>query len=71
MMHLGSRYPHSYLRATKWVQAEAINRLEGTLKWKREFGFYDKMTPEHIEPEVRTLLLLLLRSPLTFTQLSF
>jgi hypothetical protein len=58
MMQHSLRGPHSYLRATKWVQAEAINRLEGTLKWKREFGFYDKMTPEHIEPEVSTLLLL-------------
>jgi hypothetical protein len=31
----------------------AIKRLEDTLKWRREFGIYDKITPEYIEPEVR------------------
>src|SRR6266852_8035220 len=42
-----------YLRATKWNSADvAIERLEGTLKWRREFGVYD-LTAEHVEPEVR------------------
>ncbi|KAL7666125.1 CRAL-TRIO domain-containing protein [[Candida] zeylanoides] len=27
-----------YLRATKWEQPEAINRIELTLAWRREFG---------------------------------
>lgn len=44
---------YRYLRATKWISADvAIERLEGTLKWRREFGIYD-LTAEHIEPEVR------------------
>jgi len=41
-----------YLRATKWNSAKvAIERLEGTLKWRREFGVYD-LTAEQVEPEV-------------------
>ncbi|KAK6204927.1 Pdr16 phosphatidylinositol transfer protein [Scheffersomyces amazonensis] len=34
-----------YLRATKWNQSDAIDRIELTLAWRREFGidkFYDK-----------------------------
>jgi hypothetical protein len=31
-----------YLRATKWNANEAIEGLEGTLKWRREFGIYEK-----------------------------
>lgn len=27
-----------YLRATKWVQKEAIARIEGSIAWRREFG---------------------------------
>ena len=27
-----------YLRATKWVVADAIDRIELTLAWRREFG---------------------------------
>jgi hypothetical protein len=43
-----------YLRANKWKSTEdAIHRLEETLKWRREFGLYDLITPEHVEPEVR------------------
>ncbi|THH27619.1 hypothetical protein EUX98_g6573 [Antrodiella citrinella] len=41
-----------YLRAVKWHSADAaIKRLEATLKWRREFGWYDKITAEHVEPE--------------------
>ncbi|KAG1729620.1 CRAL-TRIO domain-containing protein [Suillus paluster] len=43
-----------YLRATKWDANEAIKRLEDTLKWRRDFGIYDKITPEHVEPEGTT-----------------
>lgn len=41
-----------YLRATKWDQKAAVTRLEETLKWRREFGFYDEMTSEYVSPEV-------------------
>jgi hypothetical protein len=44
-----------YLRAAKWIEATAITRLEDTLKWRREFGLYDKVTPEHVENEVGVL----------------
>ena len=38
----------------KWKSAEeAIRRLEETLKWRREYGLYDLITAEHVEPEVR------------------
>lgn len=41
------------MRATKWKSADdAIHRLEETLKWRREFGIYDLITAEHVEPEV-------------------
>lgn len=45
-----------YLRATKWKADQAIERLEATLKWRKEFGIdmeNGKVTPEHVEPEVR------------------
>ena len=45
-----------YLRATKWKVDQAIQRLEATLKWRKEFGIdmdEGKVTPEHVEPEVR------------------
>ena len=46
-------HPSRYLRATKWNQQQAIERLEATLKWRREYGFYDNtMTADHVEPEV-------------------
>ena len=42
-----------FLRAVKWASAQAaIKRLEGTLKWRREFGVYDLITASHVEPEV-------------------
>ncbi|KAG0695606.1 CRAL TRIO domain-containing protein [Suillus ampliporus] len=43
-----------YLRATKWDAKEAIKRLEDTLKWRRDFGVYSKITPELVEPEATT-----------------
>ncbi|KAI0300962.1 CRAL-TRIO domain-containing protein [Russula brevipes] len=37
-----------------WTSAKAaIERLEVTLKWRREFGIYD-LTPEEVEPEAVT-----------------
>ena len=42
-----------YLRATKWTGSEpAIERLEATLKWRREYGLYDVVTHDLVEPEV-------------------
>ncbi|KAI0077866.1 CRAL/TRIO domain-containing protein [Panus rudis PR-1116 ss-1] len=44
-----------YLRATKWAGADvAIKRIEGTLRWRREFGLYDHVNAEHVEPEAVT-----------------
>ncbi|KAH8117999.1 CRAL/TRIO domain-containing protein [Phellopilus nigrolimitatus] len=44
-----------YLRASKWDASNAKQRLEDTLKWRREYGFYDgTLSPEHVEPEAVT-----------------
>ncbi|KAG8876275.1 hypothetical protein FRB98_007383 [Tulasnella sp. 332] len=43
-----------YLRAAKWDEKSAMIRLEATLKWRREFGFYDQMTNEYVEPQALT-----------------
>ncbi|KAL0065106.1 Phosphatidylinositol transfer protein (PITP) [Marasmius tenuissimus] len=43
-----------YLRATKWKLAEAIKRLEATLKWRREYGVYTEVTASQVEPEAVT-----------------
>ncbi|KZT07736.1 CRAL/TRIO domain-containing protein [Laetiporus sulphureus 93-53] len=44
-----------YLRATKWSSTKAaIKRLEETLVWRREYGVYDLITAEHVEPEAVT-----------------
>ncbi|KAH7341712.1 CRAL-TRIO domain-containing protein [Rhizoctonia solani] len=43
-----------YLRASKWVLATTITRLDDTLKWRREYGLYDLITAEHVEPESLT-----------------
>jgi hypothetical protein len=37
----------SYSRATKWTWQKSIERLEQTLKWRREFGIYDLVTADH------------------------
>ncbi|GLB40416.1 putative CRAL TRIO domain-containing protein [Lyophyllum shimeji] len=44
-----------YLRATKWKSGTAaIQRLESTLKWRREYGLYDAVSASHVEPEAVT-----------------
>ncbi|KAJ7475911.1 CRAL/TRIO domain-containing protein [Mycena latifolia] len=43
-----------YLRASKWKVDTAIHRLEETLKWRREYGIYDTVTADHVEPEAVT-----------------
>ncbi|KAF9468031.1 CRAL-TRIO domain-containing protein [Collybia nuda] len=44
-----------YLRAVKWKSSNAaIERLEATLKWRREYGLYDLVTASHVEPEAVT-----------------
>lgn len=42
-----------YLRATKWNVSEAINRLQATLTWRREYGV-EKLTPDYISVENET-----------------
>lgn len=42
-----------YLRATKWNVSEAVERLQRTLTWRREYGF-EKLTPDHISIENET-----------------
>ena len=34
--------------------SESIKRLEGTLKWRRDFGLYTLVTADHVEPEAVT-----------------
>ncbi|KAG5636163.1 hypothetical protein H0H81_008944, partial [Sphagnurus paluster] len=45
-----------YLRAVKWkCAAAAIQRLEATLKWRREYGIYEEpVSSSHVEPEAVT-----------------
>ncbi|RDX57013.1 CRAL/TRIO domain-containing protein [Lentinus brumalis] len=44
-----------FIRAVKWASAQAaIKRLEGTLKWRREYGLYDLITASYVEPEAVT-----------------
>ncbi|KAJ7227257.1 CRAL-TRIO domain-containing protein [Mycena pura] len=43
-----------YLRASKWKVDDAVRRCEATLAWRREYGIYDKVTAEHVEPEAVT-----------------
>lgn len=50
-----------YLRATKWVSKDAIDRITGTLAWRREFGINHQsdeskniVTSQLIEPESLT-----------------
>ncbi len=42
-----------YLRASKWKTHVAIQRLESTLKWRREYGIYDTLTSDLVSVEVR------------------
>lgn len=42
-----------YLRATKWVVADATKRLLSTLTWRREYGV-EGLTGEHISEENET-----------------
>ena len=41
-----------FLRGSRWKPHETIKRLENTLKWRREFGFYTHLTPGRVEKEV-------------------
>ncbi|KLO17413.1 CRAL/TRIO domain-containing protein, partial [Schizopora paradoxa] len=51
-MWLSDECIQRYLRASKWVLHTAIERLEDTLKWRREYGFYDGTLSEGlVEPE--------------------
>ncbi|EKM78889.1 hypothetical protein AGABI1DRAFT_107340 [Agaricus bisporus var. burnettii JB137-S8] len=43
-----------YLRASKWKSEMAIERLENTLNWRREFGIYDLITNDYISIEGET-----------------
>ncbi|KAI5296269.1 hypothetical protein KEM52_004747 [Ascosphaera acerosa] len=43
-----------YLRATKWSVADALQRLEKTLVWRRQYGVDTKLTPEYISVELET-----------------
>jgi hypothetical protein len=42
-----------YLRASKWNVAQAEQRLQATLTWRREYGV-EKLTPDHISIENET-----------------
>ena len=42
-----------YLRATKWIVADALKRLQNTLSWRREYGA-DTFTADYISPENET-----------------
>ncbi|EJD49126.1 CRAL/TRIO domain-containing protein [Auricularia subglabra TFB-10046 SS5] len=44
-----------YLRASKWAERTAITRLEATLRWRRDYGFYDgQMAPDQVSIENET-----------------
>ncbi|KAM6490528.1 CRAL-TRIO domain containing protein [Amanita muscaria] len=40
-----------FLRASEWDSLKTIQRLERTLKWRRDFGIYDLISAKHVEPE--------------------
>lgn len=42
-----------YLRATKWDAPEAVDRIQRTLTWRREYGF-DKLTADYVSVENET-----------------
>jgi hypothetical protein len=42
-----------YLRATKWVVQDAIDRIEGTISWRREFGIqYQDVHNNTVNPDL-------------------
>lgn len=43
-----------FLRGSRWKPHETIKRLENTLKWRREFGFYTHLTPGRVEKEAQS-----------------
>lgn len=43
-----------YLRADKWNVQAAQTRLKNTMVWRREYGIYDKHTPDYIGIENAT-----------------
>lgn len=45
---------YRYLRASKWIVPTCIQRLEQTLKWRRDYGLYDTVNATHVEPEAVT-----------------
>lgn len=49
-------FSYRYLRGTGWKPLETIQRLESTLKWRREFGLYTHLTADRVEREVRPFL---------------
>lgn len=57
-----------YLRASKWNLQSSIKRLEETLQWRREYGLYELITPEHVEPEVSRSKLSYLKRPTIVVQ---
>ena len=42
-----------YLRATSWNVQNAMNRVQGTLVWRREYGL-ERLTPDYISIENET-----------------
>lgn len=42
-----------FLRGSRWKPLETIQRLETTLKWRREFGLYTHLTPDRVEKEAK------------------
>ncbi|KAF7312385.1 CRAL/TRIO domain-containing protein [Mycena indigotica] len=43
-----------YLRASKWKVDVAKARLDATLAWRRQYGIYDKLKADYVEPEAVT-----------------
>jgi hypothetical protein len=43
-----------FLRGSRWKALETIQRLEATLKWRRDFGLYSRVNADVVEKEVST-----------------